>query len=301
MIAEPAPILLFCYKRLEVLKTTILELQKNFLAQESDLYIFSDGPKNLNDQVAINRVRVYLKTIQGFKKIKIFESYTNKGLANSIIDGVTQMFEIFDKVIVLEDDLLTSKNFLSYMNQCLNHYEQHKEVFSISGYSFPIKKQNIDVYFTKRSSSWGWATWKDRWDIIDWNVSDYNNFKKSIKLQKSFNQMGSDLSSMLKKQMEGHMDSWAIRWCYHQFKEDLFTVYPIISKVVNNGFSDGATHTFDTINKYNTVLDQSGNVNFEFPKPHLEKEIIKIFTSKFSLLTRISYRSINILAKLFKK
>ena len=294
-----APILLFAFKRNYELKQTVEALRNNLLAKESNLYIFSDAAKTQTDQPFVLEVRKYIKTIQGFKNIHIVESEKNKGLANSIIDGVTQIINTNEKVIVLEDDLLTSPNFLVYMNHCLDRYSENKKVFSISGYTFPIANPNsLDIYFTKRGSSWGWATWKDRWVNIDWQINDYYQFKNNKNSRKKFNEMGSDMANMLDKQMNNKMDSWAIRWCYNQFKNNQFTVYPFVSKVKNIGFSDGATHTFDIINRYDTVLDNSSKVIFKLTDPYLDNSTLKKFISKYSIYTRVKYKILNKIAAL---
>ncbi len=297
-----SPVLLFVYKRLDTLQHTVAALKQNDLANESELFVFSDSAKTSDDEAEIKKVRNFIRTISGFKKIHIFESDKNKGLANSIIDGVTFVLREFGKVIVLEDDLLTSSNFLCYMNQCLEHYEDNKKIFSVSGYSYEIKDDNVkDVYFTQRGSSWGWGTWQDRWKEVDWEVRDYNNFKNNPSKWKAFNKMGSDLSSMLKKQMNGKISSWAIRWCYHQFKHNLYSVYPTVSKVRNIGFGEGATHTFDYFNRYETKLDQSGKVHFVFDEPFIDKKMIEAFLVQFSLYTRAKYKVLNTVASLIIK
>jgi hypothetical protein len=295
-----APILLFVYKRLDTLKLTVNSLQRNDLASESELFIFSDAAKSVSDENQIKEVRSFIKGIDGFKNIFIYESGKNKGLANSIIDGVTRVINEYGKVIVLEDDLLTSVNFLQFMNQCLDHYKDNTQLYTIAGYSFTIKDyENNDVYFTKRSSSWGWATWKDRWNKIDWQVTDYDDFKNDRSKKRAFNRMGSDLSSMLKKQMTGKADSWAVRWVYHQFKQDLSTVYPTRSKVRNIGFGKGATHTFDYFNRYDTLLDESGKRQFRFIEPYIDKNILKKILAKYSIFTRARYKLINFLPSVF--
>lgn len=297
-----APVLLFCFKRLTVLKQTVDALQNNFLAEDTELFVFSDGAKNLDDVEEIQEVRSFLKTIKGFRSVEIFEAPTNVGLAGSIIKGVTKMFQAYDKVIVLEDDLLTSRNFLSFMNQALNYY-QEMNVFSVSGFSFPIAGAPLDsVYFTTRSSSWGWATWKDRWQNIDWQVEDYEKLKGSPKIRRSFNRMGSDLAGMLDRQMEGKIDSWAIRWCYHQFKQQSFTVFPVLSKVQNNGFGAGATHTKEIPGRYKTYLDLSGNTKFSFRSDlKLEPRIVKQFTKHYSVRYRIYFKLLNLFRKYMDK
>ena len=297
-----SPIALFVYKRLDTLQLTVAALKQNYFANESELFIFSDAAKTSGDKDEINKVRDFIRTISGFRKVCIFESDTNKGLAISVIEGVSRVLKEFGKVIVLEDDLVTSSNFLSYMNNCLEHYKDNNKVFSISGYTVPIKADKFkDVYFTKRSSSWGWATWKERWEKVDWEVKDYKFFKDDNAQKKAFNKMGSDLSSMLKKQMDGSINSWAVRWCYHQFKYDLYSVYPMISKVKNIGFGEGATHTLDHFNRYETKLDKSDKINYTFPEPYINKQIIKLFLLQFSLYTRAKYKVLNTVASLLKR
>ncbi|WP_276165327.1 sugar transferase [Zobellia alginiliquefaciens] len=295
-----APILLFTYKKVTPLKATIEALGKNQLASESDLIIFSDGAKSEKDNVQVNEVRAYLKKgITGFKQVVIFESLENKGLATSIIDGVSKIIEERGSAIVLEDDLVTSKNFLLFMNQALNDFKNDDRVHSISGYTMPIKtplNYSYDNYFTRRASSWGWATWKDRWVSVDWSVSDYNSFISDGSRKKKFNEMGSDMTSMLSKQMNGEISSWAIRWCYHQFKFNQLSVFPTISKVVNIGFGLEATHTKFSDTRFETHLDSSDKTRFSFDKePKLRQQFVKQFISKYSLRTRIYYKIKNIL------
>lgn len=267
-----APIVLFTFNRLEHTKKTIEALQKNIIANDSELYIFSDGPRNMDEEVKVNELREFLKGIDGFKKVHIIESRKNKGLANSVIEGVTDIINKYDKVIVLEDDLVTSKYFLNYMNESLDIFRQRNDIWSISGYGPNINipsKYKSEVYLTKRGSSWGWATWKDRWDLIDWKVSDYILFKKDKESIRKFNSAGKDLAPMLADQMHGRIDSWAIRWVYSQFKNDKYTVYPIKSLVRNIGNDLSGTHTtatklFDVeVYNNNIILNKSlkPNVN----------------------------------------
>jgi hypothetical protein len=296
-----SPIILFTYKRLDTLKQTIQSLQENYLAKDSDLYVFSDAAKTLKERDIILEVRDFVKSIDGFKSVTIFESKINKGLANSIIDGVSELLKNHESVIVLEDDLVSSPNFLNYMNQALNFYRNYDNVFSISGFSIPIKnnQSEVDVYFTSRSSSWGWATWKDRWSKIDWDVRDYDQFKNNTKLRRNFNKMGSDMSDMLDRQMQGKINSWAIRWCYHQFKSNLFSVHPLVSKIENVGFnSSDATNTKEKFNRYQTKLDNGEKTDFLFSENIiLEPEIIQQFIMPFSIKTRIKYKILNLFFK----
>jgi GT2 family glycosyltransferase len=289
-----APICLFTYNRLAETRQTIEALQKNFLVNESDLIIFSDGGKDDVSRVKVEKVRQFIRSVSGFKSIQIIESPVNKGLANSVISGVTQIIEHYGKVIVLEDDLITSRNFLDYMNQCLEAYEANGKVFSVSGYSYPLKlatDYSYDATFGYRSYSWGWATWQDRWEKVDWEVSDYKDFSRSWKAKLKFNKGGSDLSRMLRHQMEGKLDSWYIRWVYHQYKLNLYDVFPRISKVNNIGFTRTATHTVCSPLRYLTPLDNFGNRIFKLPEQiEINKDISTQLKNKFSIYRRIKYR-----------
>lgn len=263
-----APIVLFTYKRLDTLKLTVQALQSNFLAEDSELYIFSDAARGDVDQKAVDDVRAYLQSIEGFKTITIYESEYNKGLATSIIEGVSQVLQIHEDVIVLEDDLITTPNFLDFMNQSLVQFQAEKTVFSVSGFSFNLQiedKYIYDTYFLNRGWSWGWATWRNRWDKTDWEIKDYNEFIKDRKAQKIFSEGGSDLNGMLKKQMNSDLDSWAIRWFYNQFKFKGLTVYPVKSTVLNEGFGINATHTKGSSRRYMPILDTSNKRDFVHP------------------------------------
>ena len=199
-----APVVLFCYNRLDTLSQTVDALKKNFLARDSELYIFSEAAKNNSDIIEVDKVRAYVKTIAGFKLVTVYEATENKGLANSIIYGVSKIFKEHNELIVLEDDLVTSPNFLNYMNDSLTRFKENQSVFSISGYSFNLRTNfQSEFYFLNRGWSWGWATWKNRWEKTDWNVSDYESFSFDRESQRQFAKGGSDLNQMLKKQMKG--------------------------------------------------------------------------------------------------
>ncbi len=253
-----APIILFVYKRLRHTQQTVESLKKNLLARESDLFIFSDGPKNEADVKLVNEVRKFIKNVNGFNKINIVEKEDNNGLANSIISGVTSILEKFDKAIILEDDLIFSPHFLKFMNEALNYYEEDNHIFSISGYSFPIDiphNYNKDIYMLPRSSSWGWGTWLNRWQKADWNVKDYNEFLTNKSNQNIFNLGGEDLTPMLKMQMAGQIDSWGIRWAYAHFKNNSYCLYPVKSLCKNIGTDNSGTHSRAT-KKFDVVLSE---------------------------------------------
>lgn len=293
-----SPIAIFAYNRPEALKRTISALKQCELADQSELFIFSDGAKKDEDTKNVRHVRDFSNQITGFKDVYLRFSDKNKGLANSIIDGVTAIFKENDSIIVVEDDLITSSNFISFMNQALVKYNDYQEVVSISGYNFDMKipeDYRYDNFFTKRISSWGWGTWKNRWEEIDWTVSDYDSFEKNSSQKRKFNEMGSDLSGMLKKQVNGKIDSWAVRFCYHQFKHNLYSVFPVRSKISNDGFNDNATHTKRVGSRFETVLDDSGKTNFNFNSHvSLNNELTTQYIKNYSINNRVYHKLKNL-------
>ena len=296
-----APIVLFVYNRPWHTQQTVEALQKNELAAESDLFIFADGAKTENDE-KVNEVRKYIKTITGFKSITIFEKEKNCGLANSVIAGVAEIINKFGKVIVIEDDIVTSKYFLKFMNEALNFFENDERIFSVSAYTYPAKTMKIpksykhDIYLSYRHGSWGWGTWKERWSSVDWRVSDFNDFSQNVEFQKTFNRSGADMSGMLKAQIEGRIDSWAIRFDYSLFKQNKFNIRPVKSLVNNVGLDNSGTHT-GADEKLITILDDNWQPKIETIEPN--KTILKNFRRVFDQPPRYSLK--RFIGKVFKR
>jgi hypothetical protein len=238
-----APIALFVYNRLDHTLQTIASLQKNILAEKSDLYVFSDGAKSEEGEKKVKVVREYIKNISGFKSLSIIERSSNFGLANSIISGVTQLSNEFGKVIVVEDDLVTSPYFLKYMNDGLEIYEKNEEVISIHGYIYPVRQKLPETFFLRGADCWGWATWKRGWDLFEPNGRKLLEELESKGLENEFNFNGNfDYIKMLKSQINGLNNSWAIRWYASAFLKNKLTLYPGKSFVLNIGNDESGTH-----------------------------------------------------------
>lgn len=239
------PICLFVYNRPKETVDALASLTRCHLASEHELYIFSDAAKSENEVNDVAAVREMIHRASGFRTVHLVEAKKNKGLAKSIIEGVSTVIARHGRVIVLEDDLIVSTDFLQYMNDALEAYADDSRIWSISGYSpaisIPADYKN-DVYLTPRASSWGWATWANRWNSIDWEVSDYVEFNRNRQRVERFNSGGNDMSRLLALQQRGRINSWAIRWCYAQFLQNTYTVYPRYSKVMNHGFGCNASH-----------------------------------------------------------
>lgn len=291
-----APIILFAFNRPDALRNTIQSLLLNEEAENSDLYIFVDGPRSNKpgDEEKVKTVQEYVQNIEGFKSLHYTFSEKNKGLGNSIIHGVTQVINQYGRAIVLEDDLVFAKNFLSYMNQGLDRYEKEKRVFSVCGYTNKVKISHgyeYDSYFCTRSSSWGWGTWADRWNSVDWELKDWNKYSK---MGKAFNRWGgSDCFKMLNDWKNGRNHSWAIRFCFAQFLQDKLSLFPTASKVKNDGF-DGQGTNCKKWSRFKYEFDDRGKKSFYFPtktvvNKHLYKEAMSYHSIGIRIWSKIMY------------
>ncbi|WP_228850338.1 FkbM family methyltransferase [Aegicerativicinus sediminis] len=276
---ELAPIVLFVYNRPEHTLKTLRALSENDLADKSELYIFADGPKPGADSQTledISRTREVLGQAQWCKEVHILERETNIGLANSVIDGVTQIVNKYGKVIVLEDDIVTSTGFLTYMNIGLNMYTSETRVYGISGYKFPSFKPILDdTFFLPIMSSWGYGTWKDRWNRINFDAKDL--FEK-VKIKGVLNKLNFgnlNFKQMLIQQIEGEIDSWAIRFYVSMFLDKGLFLYPRESLLINIGFDGSGVHCNDDPIKNEEELTSNVIINCAKLKVNLKKSILK--------------------------
>lgn len=238
-----APIALFVYKRPLHTHQVIEGLRTNPEASHSDLFVFSDAAKDeiANEDVAA--VRTLIRGIRGFRSLAVVERDTNLGLARSIIAGVTELIVRYGRVIVLEDDVIPSKHFLRYMNDALEKYRNVPEVASIHAYSYPVKRPLPETFFLRGADCWGWATWDRGWQVFEPDGS-----KLLARLYESGQQRAFDMDNsypytqMLKDQVSGRNDSWAIRWHAAAFLNGLLTLYPGSSQVQNIGADGSGTH-----------------------------------------------------------
>lgn len=284
-----APIVIFVYNRLDHTKQTIEALARNDLANASEVFIYSDAAKTDQGAEKVEAVRQYVDSIipdSLFKSVTIIKAESNRGLADSVINGVSEIINRFGKVIVVEDDLVTTPDFLSYMNRALDFYRDDPKIWSISGYSFKMKipkSYKHDVFLSYRASSWGYATWANRWNTVDWELTEYQQFSKDRKMQHVLNRGGRDLSLMVHDQMEGRIDSWAIRWCYEQAKQDKYTVYPIYSLVRNLGLDGSGTHgKQDDRNRWSSTIKNT-DTDIVLENLEINRAIVSRFKARFGL------------------
>jgi hypothetical protein len=250
----PAPIILFAYNRPEHTAQTIQALANNALANQSLLYIFCDGEKasaSEENKKNIKLVRELAYSVVGFANVSVIERVHNFGLAKSVMQGVSEVMDRHGKAIILEDDLVTSPFFLTFMNEALDKYEADERVISIHGYVYPTKEALPETFFLRGADCWGWATWKRGWDLLNPNghellaMIESNGWSTAFEYNNSFPYM-----RMLRNQIAGKISSWAILWYASAFVQQKLTLYPGHSLVSNIG-ADGegthvsATHDFD--------------------------------------------------------
>jgi hypothetical protein len=242
-----APIALFAYNRPDHVKRTVEALQRNTSAGSSDLHVFSDAARNPAAEEGVALVRDYIRGIDGFRTVEIVERDQNLGLARSIIDGVTRLCNARGRVIVVEDDLLTSPHFLDFMNDGLDFYEKDERVISIHGYSYPVSGDLPDTFFLRGADCWGWATWKRGWDLFE---ADGRILLEQLATSRLTNRFDFDgaypYTRMLSDQIAGRNDSWAIRWNASAFLKDKLTLYPGRTLVLNIGNDGSGTHCSTT-------------------------------------------------------
>ena len=272
-----SPIAIFCFKRFDLLKKLLHSLKKNKECKKYSVIFFSDNGKNNKDKNDVERVRKLINHCNFFKKKTIILRKKNYGLKKNIISGINYIFETYNKIIVLEDDLEVSKNFLKTISILLNKYQNNKSVNTISAYSFPskkIKEANINKKFflLKRPSSWGWATWRHKWVKI-------NNIK--IRKNKKISAYGNDLAIMAIKKEKRILNSWAYDWTVRHILGNKFCIYPKFSMIKNNGFDNLATNN---LLKSKVLFSNKKNTDFKnyFYQPENDK-IKNISNSNYSM------------------
>jgi hypothetical protein len=222
------------------------------------LYVFIDGPKAYASQEDLKKnqeVIALFSENRWAKDVKVEISKTNKGLAKSIVEGVTKVLELHEKAIVLEDDIVTSPQFLGFMNEALERYQNDEHVACISGYVYPLRRAPKDAFFILGADCWGWATWKHQWTAFNHdiellireverpeNLSDFT-FKNTY-----------PYLEMLKDRASGKNQSWAIQWYAGAFIQRKLCLYPAKSLVSNIGNDGTGTHNVEVSHTHDTTL-----------------------------------------------
>lgn len=288
-----SPICLFVYKRYETTKLMLESLLACPECKDSELYVFMDEARNDDEAKAVERVRRLFDNLQGFRKVNLFPARMNKGMANSVIDGVTKVLQEHNDIIVLEDDLVVSPDFLQFMNAALKTYKDRSDIWSISGYTPRLQELEGEgrngVFVVPRAQCWGWATWSDRWETVDWEVSDFSRLAQSKELRKEFDKGGNDLFRTLEMERRERIESWAVRWAYAAAKQSRWTVNPMQSKVQNIGLKSSESHVGWHDERHNVELH--GNATVIDPDVRADETLVNAFKKHhdLSIISKIGY------------
>ena len=284
-----APLIVFAYNRPKHLKTTLNALALNKEAKESDIFIFIDGPKTKDGEIINKEVFEVANSFSSgfFKHCEIINHNSNSGLAKSVISGVTDIINKYGKVIVTEDDAVSSPYYLKFMNEALDYYKDDSTIWSVGGYTVPMEtplNYKKDVIKTQRMSSYAWGTWIDRWTKIDWDMKEYKSFHFNIFKRIGFNRWGNDRSTMLDYQMKGEINSWAIRFDYAMYRNKMYNILPITSLINNTGHDGSGTHSKTDAgqnDKFKTDLTKAKS-NYDLEKVKINGAIRKRYVRFFN-------------------
>jgi len=296
-----APIALFVYNRPEHTLRTLEALQKNELAEKSKLYIFSDGAKTPEDEPMVKAVRAICSEIKGFREIQLIEKEKNQGLANSIIAGVSKLFEDYEKLIIMEDDLLSSPFFLSYMNEALNTFKAEPKVWHISGWNYPIDTEGLnDAFLWRVMNCWGWGSWRDRWQHFEKNPQKLiETFSKAEIARFDLNGT-SDFWEQVELNASGRFNTWAIFWYASIFQHNGLCLNPAESYILNIGLDGSGMHGKDDRGLLDSSLSKKFpldlNIKIEEDKLAVKRVEKLLYSINRSLIGKVKRK----LVKIFK-
>lgn len=285
-----APIALFVYNRPEHTRRTVEALASNRLAAMSDLVIFSDGPRDTAVAPGVAQVRDFARRVRGFASVRVVEREHNLGLAQSITGGVDNICREHGRVIVVEDDLVTSEFFLDYMNDALDRYRDEPRVASVHGYVYPTHEALPETFFLQGADCWGWGTWLRAWRHFDADGTRLLAALKARHLTWDFDYDGTfPFTRMLDQQVKGQNDSWAVRWHASCYLNGLLTLYPGRSLVKNIGNDASGAHgasSDDFAVKLSTTPVQLGDIPMQ-PSPEAREAIKHFFAARQSVRARL--------------
>jgi GR25 family glycosyltransferase involved in LPS biosynthesis len=278
---------LFTYKRTDALKAVLEALES--IKEIDTLYIFQDGV-NVNDSESPEEAAKWHEVNRMIHQIDwcrtiICASKENKGCAVSIIKGINKVLEENDAVIVIEDDCVPHRDFYAFMKQSLERYADDKRVYCISGYAWPIEveqPQGVDAYFCGRTSSWGWGTWKDRWDKYSRDYLLLEQAREDRELSARLGFWGNDLEAMLIGNLKGTIDAWDVFWSLLVINERGYCLNPYQSLIHYAGFDGEGRHCGGDADHIaaRVELSQQRTTDFKLPDqvvilPEIEDAIVR--------------------------
>jgi hypothetical protein len=296
MNCELAPVVVYTYSRLNHLQRTVSALQDNYLARRSVLYVVSDGAKNADHKPLVDRVREYLDGVGGFREVVRIYRNKNMGTPLSIHQAEGQIVSDHGCVISMEDDNISSRNYLNFMNDGLKAYEDDPSIFSVCGYCPPIKVPldfAAEYWFYNWNLSWGYATWKEKYDKVYPLLNQYDVFKRQGLLHKVRAAGGLYITDALLRDYKKKAIFPDSVLCATMTRAGFCSVVPTVSKIRNIGSDGSGVSGSRLIGKNDVKLDDSPLVDFAFSgrpamNERLVSEAVKFYNG--GLLTRLSRR-----------
>jgi hypothetical protein len=295
IIGRLSPIILFTFDRLLHTRQTISHLRENQYARDSILLIYSDAPKSETEQKRVKEVRKYLSSIEGFKDVQVIEREQNLGLTKSIETSIPEIIRIYKKVIVLEDDLVTSPFFLRFMNEALELYQFEEKVASVHGYCYPVRMKLPETFFIKGTDCWGWGTWERAWSIYEQDAVKLCLGLKKGGLEREFNFNNSyNYIKLLKDQTKEKNLSWAVKWYASAYLADMFTLYSYPTLVQNIGFDNTGSHP-NISKRWNSPINMEPLVlkKLEIQENRLARKAFEDFFQSLWSINGVAERVIN--------
>jgi hypothetical protein len=287
-----APVALFAFRRPTHLRETLNALALNDEARSTEVVAFVDAAADVADRPLVDAVCETLAEFgrtRAFAKLDVHRATEPKGLARSVIEGLSLVLAEHDRVIGLEDDIVLAPSGLAFLNSALDAYSEDRRVWSVSAFSPALRLPrgyDQDVYFSPRASSWGYGTWRDRWDEMSWDTRAFERLAGDPRYRRKFARGGNDLPPMLDKQLSGEIDSWAVRWCARQAEIGALTVYPVRSLVRNSGLDGSGTHS-PVVEEMKGQLGTWNPGASSFPQPVLRAAVTRRFRGQYVSRTRL--------------
>ena len=238
------PVMVVAFNRPGMLKETLSNLSRCENLDDREIHLYVDGPRNVADESKINAVIEVAKEWGADLKIK--RRNTNLGGVPNMIAAVSEMLEQYGRVIIIEDDILVSRSFLTFMDAALARYENNSKIWAINGYVDPKmtlpRLYKKDYFLAPRHSAWGWGTWKDRWAAVDFEIKDWTMRRSDESLVRELNVAGGDIVKMLDAEAAGELNAWDVQCTYYMRKNGLYTLRPRLTMTKNNGFGTECEH-----------------------------------------------------------
>lgn len=299
MMQSKTIIAVFCYKRAAKLKASMEALLRNPECATMDIVFFSDGHKGDHDFEGVMQTRAYIDSLTGFKNIYKHYRERNVSTGPNFKQGITWLCNNYDQFIVVEDDLVVTPNYITYLLQALNFYRNEPSVFCVTGYCFPINKKDYkyDSIVHKRFCSYGWASWSNRVKHVKWDKEELMQIMEKPGFASQLNKEGHDLSRMVTKQVKGIISTWDIQMQVHVADNNMKVIYPIISKGHNIGFDNESTNTFG-VDYLKTPLDDGTKQSFNFcPADVIDARLQQQLRKPYMLPALVSRKLINTFIK----